>query len=270
MKKSLKYFSLFLALILVLTGCGKKNSTETKTNSSESGNGTVEEAFTKTFDSKGCSLDGSMTMQMSAQGMSMDVTMKMKGDAYYGDTMSSHITTDTSMMGMNQTQETYTVVKDGEQYTYQKSDNDGWEYTKAAVKTSSLNKDQFLKYIKEAKENKKVDSDKEGYTKYEITLDSAKLASDLNLGDSMPAMDIKFNVYVKDGYVSIIDMDLSDLLKSSMGDLSSSLGSDASLTAKLTIEFSNFGNVSEIVVPQDVISSAKETKDLDSSFDLFN
>ena len=269
MKKGLKYFSLFLALILVLTGCGKKSS-ETKENK-ENGNVSIEDAFEKTFDAKGFSVNGTVSMKMAVQGMNAEIKADIKGDVYKGENLSSHLITTATAIGMNTKAETYTVVKDGEQYTYQKTDNEGWEYAKSKV-TDSFKKEDFVNALKEAKENKKVDSDKEGYTKYEVTFDTSKLTGKLNLGDltSIPAMDLTANIYVKDGYVSIISIDLSELYKKMMSDSTTtgSIAGSADITASIYMELSNFGNVNEITVPQDVVSSAKESNDIESSLNL--
>lgn len=272
MKKGFKYLSLLFVVALVLTGCGKKDS---KKESKENNNSTEDfkNVVLKTFDAKGLDVKADMNIGMKISGMEVSIKMNMNGQAYYGDNPSAHYTIKSSTMGVESTQEQYMVIKDGQQYTYQKVDNKGWEYTKSAIGQVNL-KDNLKKVFDQAKEIKEVNSDKDGYTKYEITVDGNKLSDtisklDNNKSNAAKVSDVKFTAYTKDGYVSIIEMDLTDVVKNIM----SSTGAEnqlasADMTGKVSIELSNHGKVNEITVPQDVTSSAKESNNLDSILNI--
>lgn len=272
MKKSLKYFSILLALVLVLTGCGKKDKKEeAKSSSSDDFAAAIE----KTSNVKGFKMNLNADVKMSYQGTEIPMSIVMNGDVYSDlENPSAHMnmTMDMGALGGKQTMEMYTIVKDGQQYNYSNTNN-AWEVEKQEFKKSEVNKDEILNKIKEAKGVEKVDSDKDGYTKYQVTVEASKINEALksagSITDSASNMevknDFKLDVYVKDGYVSIISIDLGDMVK----DLLKSTGAEMDVTAKLTMEFSDFDKVSEITVPEDVVKNAKEGTSSNSVLNMF-
>ncbi len=261
MKKGLKYLSILFALILVITGCGKKDKKE---ESKSASNDDFAAAVEKTSNVKGFKMNAKADIKVSAQGQEMPMSLSMNGDVYSDlEKPSAHIngTIDLGALGGKQDVELYTNVKDGKIYTYSKTENqwtvDTQDYNKE--QTNKVNKEEILNKIKDAKEIEKVDSDKDGYTKYQIKVTADKINEALKTAGSAAGTDMKvdsdfkLDVYVKDGYVSIISIDLGDLFK----EMLKSSGTNMDVTAKMTIEFSDFDKVSEIVVPESVVSTAK-------------
>ena len=266
MKRSLKYFSILLAIILVLTGCGN-NSTSSKKDAKEQ----LNDAIKKTNEANSFSAKFGLNLEASSNGSTMSASLTGNGDFNLKDnTPSAHYTANMSLFGMAQEIEGYVTVKDNKVYTYSKSEGD-WTYSTSDYKAEDFSTEKINTLADNAKEVKSVKSDKSGYTKLEVTIDKEKLNSSTQDVDtsSLLGSDLKFdsdivvNVYLKDGYVSIVEIDLADLLK---GVLSDDDNTDLSLTAKVTIELSNFSKVSPITIPDDVLSNAKEEKS-DYDFD---
>lgn len=267
MKRSLKYFTLLVALLVVITGCsfGKKDS---KTQ--------LEDAINKTTDAKSAKVKMDLTASASMQGTTLDISMTADAEEYQqsDDVLSGHAKVNMSLLGMSQSSEVYMDVKDGYLYTYTGSDGE-WTYTKSEYKVADkLSKEKISEYVNKAKEIKEEKSDKKGYTKLFVTISSDeinKLYNDSELKteevSNVVSKDVTFTVYLKDGYVTIVEMDLTDTIK----DLVSQLGSYAEelknldVSAKLSVEFSDFNKVDKITVPEDVINNATEETDASSS-----
>ncbi len=263
MKKSLKFLSLFIAILIVMTGCETSNTKDAKTQ--------LEDAIKKTSEAKGMALKLDASMEAAAEGTTMTVKLGMNGDFYNDDTPTSHFTTSVSLLGMSQESEMYTEVKDGYNYTYTKS-GDKWTYTKSEYKKEDASPEQIKKVLDNAKSVKQEKSDKKGYTKLVVTVDKDKLneamknesISELVSNDTKIDTDITMNVYLKDGYVSIIEMDLGDVLKSALANSENS-NNNANVKATITIEMSKFNKVDKISIPEDVTKNATEEKDDDES-----
>lgn len=266
MKKSLKFFSLLIALLVIMTGCDT-----TKKDAKEQ----LEDAIKKTSESKGITLKLDASMEATAEGTTMTVSLGMNGDYYNDDTPTSHFTTNVSLLGMSQEMEMYTEVKDGYNYTYTKS-GDKWTYTKSEYKKEETSTEQIKEVLDNAKSVKEEKTDKKGYTKLVVTVDKDKIneamkdesISSLVSDDTKINSDITMNVYLKDGYVSIIEMDLGNVLKDALADSEDS--SDANVKATITIEMSNFNKVDKISVPEDVTKNATEETDSDLSDSLLS
>ncbi len=264
MKKSLKFFSLLIALLVIMTGCDttKKDA-----------KGKLEDAIKKTSEAKGITLKLDASMETSAEGTTMAVKLGMNGDYYNDDIPTSHFTTNVSLLGMSQEMEMYTEVKDGYNYTYTKS-GDKWTYTKTEYKKEDTSTEQIKKALDNAKTVKEEKTDKKGYTKLVVTVDKDKIneamknenVSKLVDNDTQINSDITMNVYLKDGYVSIIEMDLGNFLKDALA--ASEDSSNANMKATITIEMSNFNKVDKISVPEDVTKNATEEVDGDFSNSL--
>ena len=70
-------------------------------------------------------------------------------------------------------------------------------------------------------------------------------------------LDITLSVYIKDGYVYIIEFDVTDILKQMSEEYPEEYPNDFS-EVKMIIEYSNFNEINDIVVPQEVVDNAKE------------
>lgn len=254
MKKSLKFFSLLIAILVMMTGCNT-----TKKGAKEQ----LEDAIKKTSEVKGVTLKLDASMEATAEGTTMTVNLGMNGDYYNDDTPTSHFKTNVSLLGMSQEMEMYTEVKDGYNYTYTKS-GDKWTYTKSEYKKEETSPEQIKKVLDNAKSVKEEKTDKKGYTKLVVTIDKDKIneamknenINDLVSDDTKVSSDVTMNVYLKDGYVSIVEMDLGNVLKDALANSDDS--NDANVKAKITIEMSNFNKVDKVSVPEDVTKNAKE------------
>lgn len=266
MKKEFKFFGLLIALLVIMTGC---ESTK------KDAKGELEDAIKKTSEVKGLALKLDASMEASAEGTTMTVNLGMNGDFYNDNTPTSHFTTNVSLFGMSQTMEMYTEVKDGYNYTYTKS-GDKWTYTKSEYKKEETSPEQIKKVLDNAKTVKKEKTDKKGYTKLVVTVDKDKIneamknetVSNLVSNDTKIGTDITMNVYLKDGYISIVEMDLGNILKDALANSENSNSNDANVKAKITIEMSNFNKVDKITVPEDVTKNATEETNDDLSNSL--
>lgn len=254
MKKSLKFFSLLIAILVMMTGCNT-----TKKGAKEQ----LEDAIKKTSEVKGVTLKLDASMEATAEGTTMTVNLGMNGDYYNDDTPTSHFKTNVSLLGMSQEMEMYTEVKDGYNYTYTKS-GDKWTYTKSEYKKEETSPEQIKKVLDNAKSVKEEKTDKKGYTKLVVAVDKDKIneamknenINELVSDDTKVSSDVTMNVYLKDGYVSIVEMDLGNVLKDALANSDDS--NDANVKAKITIEMSNFNKVDKVSVPEDVTKNATE------------
>ena len=166
--------------------------------------------------------------------------------------------------------------------TYQEVIND--------LKKEFTDSEKFIKLVKSLKEEK---TDKKGYTKLVVTFDKDKINEEIKKSadktieeyqndtkttseekneaiekakkisdNGLLSKDIKVNIYIKDGYIAIVDVDLSELIscvsKDSLSEEEKKQIDDLNLEAKLTIELSNFNKIEKIEIPAD----AKNGKDI--------
>lgn len=267
MKRSLKYFTLLVALLVVVTGCsfGKKDS---KTQ--------LEDAVNKTVDAESGKVKADLTASVSMQGTTIDISMTADAEEYKesDNVLSGHAKVNMSLFGMSQSSEVYMDVKDGYLYTYTGSDGE-WTYTKSEYKVADkLSKEKISEYIDKAKEIKEEKTDKKGYTKLLVTISSDEINklynnSELNDGEvsNIVSNDVTLTVYLKDGYVAIVEMDLTDAFKALIGQMGSSSEelNNMEISAKVSIELSDFNKVDKITIPEDVVNNATEETDDSSS-----
>lgn len=278
MKKSIKYFGLMLLVLLIFTtGCDKKDPEKM-----------LKAAIKKTENLKSVKVKFNLNENVKMQGISMDMSFTGDEDVYMDnkDNMVAHGSYGMTMFGMNNSIENYIELKDGYIYTYNKDVDSGWKYIKTEYKQENDYKDKMIEFFDDAKTVKSQKSDKKGYTKLLVTLASDKINTFykelapkelIEQLDKLISKDINFNVYLKDGYISIVEFDLSDMfedVKSLFGEITEEY-KDIDFTIKLTIEFSDFNNVSEFKIPDEVIKNAKEEKiDLDvdeiMNFNIFD
>lgn len=278
MKKSIKYFGLMLLVLLIFTtGCDKKDPEKM-----------LKAAIKKTENLKSVKVKFNLNENVKMQGISMDMSFTGDEDVYMDnkDNMVAHGSYGMTMFGMNNSIENYIELKDGYIYTYNKDADSGWKYIKTEYKQENDYKDKMIEFFDDAKTVKSQKSDKKGYTKLLVTLASDKINTFykelapkelIEQLDKLISKDINFNVYLKDGYISIVEFDLSDMfedVKSLFGEITEEY-KDIDFTIKLTIEFSDFNNVSEFKIPDEVIKNAKEEKiDLDvdeiMNFNIFD
>ena len=79
------------------------------------------------------------------------------------------------------------------------------------------------------------------------------------LFDSSIYGDFEFVFYIKDNQISIIELDLSNIMDSVIGE---DTEIDAQMGVVMTIELKNYNKISEIVVPDEIIQNALPTDNL--------
>lgn len=264
MKRSLKFLSLLLMVMLVLTGCKKEDPKKQ-----------LENALEKLEKAESVSLKLDADLSVSAEGTTMAIGLGLNGD-YSLKTKAGHFKANVSMFGMNEESEMYMEEKDGYTYSYEK-DDEGWTYTKTAVTEDEKKETKAADVLKEFKSVKEVKSDKKGYTKLEVVISKDKLndtmkeneemVSELVDGEMAINKDVTLNVYLKDGEIRFITLDLADLLKDAMGEEAAS----ADMKAVITLELSNYNKNNDLKVPEEVTKNAKEEVEMDledSEFDF--
>lgn len=267
MMKDIKYFGLILVLFLVLiTGCGKKDPDKQ-----------LKDAIEKTENAKSATVKFGLNYGIDMQGISFGVSFTGEEDVYKKneDNVSAHGTYSMKTFGINQSTENYIVQKDGYLYTYFKDENGQWTYSKTEYKKDNEDNDykgKVIKVLDSATKVKSEKSDKKGYKKLSVTLnidDVLKCFNEIIPKDSLDEMseqldnismkDVTFTVYIKDGYISVIEIDLEDILKKFTKDLGNEFG-QIEPHGVFTISIYDYNNVSEIKVPDEIINNAKEEK----------
>ncbi len=216
MKKIHHLIFLIIALICI-TGCGKDHSKEELKN-----------AFLKLKGTNAISMN--FNMNMGTEAMKIPVTMSVD---YNKDGM--HLKVDS--LGGIAAQEVYVLQKEEETLTYYfDQQSKKWYYTKTALATPvfefSLDglengekiDDGIDSFISTFDEVKKMKSDKEGYTKYELIINKNTLLEKQkeNIEDKDELEEIEenlksfpekliINIYLKDGELAIFSIDLSDI-----------------------------------------------------------
>ena len=256
MKQFLKYFSVMIMVLVLSTGCGKDKDAKT----------ILEEASANMKNVESMSMKMTMEMGIDVEGTTFSMDMVADMDMDKNENM--HGTYTISMMGISEDVEMYITTKDGYEYTYMKpASSNEWQYTKEAV----VNEEEETELTEEMNEMfdsmtdvKEVDSDKEGYTKLEVTVNMGKLnelMSEYEAGEDMPAFDsetdIKMNLYIKDGYICIMEIDMTELMKDMVEQDPETYGSVEYSTVKMTIEVGDFNKIDDITVPEEVVNSAK-------------
>lgn len=277
MKKTLKYFSMLLVVALVLTGCGKEKTGENKENkSNNTENVSFEEALKNTVSIKNFKYDISSELALTVNN-----EVKSKGKTTANGSIDSkgniHLNAVESTMEDNEPENFNTEIyydaanKKLYQLDYEDSKEDGtWNVTNEDIDTTSnVDPTKVLEYVKESK---KIDSDKDGYDKYEVTIDTLKAlnATDESLAEGVALPNLTIYMYVKGKYISFISFDLGKVLSDSFGQLIAEFIDTDTTTPKVdlilkgTVELSGIGEVEEIVVPENVKKDAEDTlKNLD-------
>lgn len=276
MRKSLKYFGFLLLTLLVITGCSKKDPKDQLT-----------EAIKKTQKLESAAFKVDVTAEMKAEGKTAGLSGTVSGEMLLGEKNADMHAKVSGKYNMGKEEsismEAYAVTEDGKEVSYTTEDGSKW-----AKAVAELNTDEYAKSLKEFREKeldlefksvKELSSDKKGYTKLEVVIDSKKMTekmeeakkeaekNDTTKGFSSTFdmfksdKDITLTVYLKNGYVSIIEYDatemLNDLLK---GLYSEDQASKVEVSGKISIELDKINNVSKIEVPEEVKKNAVESK----------
>ncbi len=264
MKKNFKYFSLvFILLLLFITGCGKKDPEKQ-----------LKDAIEKTENANSVKMKFGLNYGIEMQGISMNMSFTGDQDIYKEneESISAHGTYKIGTFGMNQSSESYVTLKDGYLYTYVKDEDGQWTYSKIEYKNNNDYKDEVIKVLDSATKVKSEKSDKKGYEKLSVTLNIDGVLKQLDgvvpkdsideinkQLDKTSIKDFKLTIYLKDGYISIVDMNLDHILKNMLKDISDEYD-DINFNGLLTIVMYDYNKVSKIEIPDDVINNAKEAE----------
>lgn len=235
--KRLKY--LLPLIILLLVGCSATPKIE------------LEKAILKTKNIKSTSINIDLDMEIPVLNTKMGISANVNGDLVNLDKeMKTHLNTNINFL-VNLKSEVYSYIEDGYVHTYTKNNNK-WKYTKTKLEKSNnktISKDDLVSMLETFKDVKEVTSDKEGYTKLLVTLNKDSLSNlykkyitDDKFNITIEK-DVEANIYIKDGYISIIDMDLSNVIK------------NENTTLKITISLDNINKVKDFDIPEEVLKS---------------
>ncbi len=302
MKRFLKYFSVMLAFVLVLTGCNKPTITK------KSAKDTLTENMEKTDSVTNFSEKVALHVQFEQDGKKVDVTLGSDGKVYTeGDitTISSDVklsTTDNMSFDIKLFAESgKDNIKLYANYMGQwiKLDTsilgDEFKTEFAKISDKKISAKEIMDYAKEVKEEK---SEKEGFNKYVVTIDkdkvnskyketfektleeakkSGKSAEEIKemedeiaeYKDGILSKDLVLNVYTKDGYFAAIDIDIANIVENISGvvkdEEAKSEIKKMNISGKLYIELNDFNKVEKIVIP-DEAKNGQDIMALLSSF----
>ena len=301
MKRSLKYLSLLVAAILVVTGCNLKTDPEKQ----------LKEAIEKT--SKATSVNEKINAEVSMKEDGKDVSLNLEGD--FDEYMESeekgalHGNLKLSSQGMSYSVEGYADIDKNifgaylnVAGTWIKFENkiDEEEFNKVIEqykdKFNTKDGDEFMKLVKEVKTEK---TEEKGTTKLVVVFDKDKINSEIKdtfskvkeeamkeitdaedkkdaeeeisefeeiINKGILSDNISCNIYLKDGYISKFEFDMTNLINSIQK--SFNLDKDklkefeaAELKAKITIELTKYDKVEKITIP-DAAKNGKNFEDL--------
>ncbi len=214
--KKLRYFSLLLVVVFLMTGCGKGNPKKD-----------LETSLLNMKDTTAIAMNLSISMGTPEMKIPMKMEFAMSKDFM-------HMNYSVSMLGQTESQEMYMIKKEDKvnQYQYDKA-NKRWVYTtvesdaldnaeKLTGEEFNKNIDEFMKLLTSVK---KVKSDKEGYDKLEIIIskksmmdfakkeiESDEEKEEIEKSFEKAPEEIKFYAYLKDGELSSMTMDVSTLM----------------------------------------------------------
>lgn len=258
MKQFLKYFSVMIMVLVLSTGCGKGKDAKK----------ILEDATANMKDIESMSMKLNLEMGIDVQGSTLSMNMSADMDVDKNENMYGTYTV--SAMGVKEDVEMYMITKDGYKYAYLKPASSGeWQYTKEEAVVENEEEDtELTEEMNEMFESmtniKEVESDKDGYTKLEVTVDMEKfndLMAEYEAGEELPTFssetDITMNLYIKDNYIRIMEIDFTDLMKDMVEQNQEEYGSVTYSTLKMTIEIGDFNKIDEIVVPEEIVNNAK-------------
>ncbi len=232
--KKLKYLSMLLITIICLTGCSEKSPEKT-----------LEDALAKMKEVK--TFKSSIQMEVGSDLYSQVIHI----DGEYAEN-TSHEKTKVSLAGNAGEEETYTLKKEGKFYVYSSINGKEWTYTVTDIEEdSSINSIENI--ASNYKSLKKVESDKKGYIKLEIVLDNVGAKEALGETGSMegmdPTKDLIANIYIKDGYIAFMKMDLRNIL-------TEDYAKDITKYS-MNFEWSDYNKIDELAIPKEIIENAK-------------
>ena len=239
--KRIKYL-IVLSIMILLTGCGAND-----------GSKILEEALTNMQNVNSGIMEVDVLVAMDGYSIDMRITNAFteRGDA--------HSSLTASVLGIDVKSESYTILDGDDYYIYTNDNDEGWTYEIIPV-NEYVNDEMSVGMVSGFADNyksvTKVKSDRKGETKLEVVVDKDAVMNALvfaqDLGEEADfelADDFVMNVYIKDGYITCISMNFTDILNIEESSIS---------TYTMNFNISEHNNVAEIAVPKDVYDNAKQ------------
>lgn len=166
---------------------------------------------------------------------------------------------------MKENDSTKELLKYAKEVKEVKSDKKGYTKLSVVFDKDKLNdecKKSFEKALEEYSKNKGQIGDTEKVNEVDEALKEIEENETYkSIKDGMLSEDIKLDIYVKDGYISYFEYDLTSLIKNILNkvklpDEAKAEFDKLNLSAKVSVELSNFNGVKDIEVPSDVKESA--------------
>ncbi len=235
----MKYIKIIVCaffIFFISTGCQSKTADEI-----------LKEALDKTNNSE------SYKMEVRTKVGSGEYSFQEKTMGTYTKT-SSHYVTESYFAGNAMNVEVYTTEKDNKLYQYNSGDEGAsWGYSIydiSEMRESLLFLNSIISITDTVKE---VKTDLEGYKKLELILNKKEANEKFSENEEIVGLDfskdIIVDVYIKDGYISKLELDFSDILdKEYKKDIEE---------YSMNFSYTNYNAIEEIEVPKEILENAK-------------
>ena len=242
MKKKILSFLGILAVVVLLTGCGKDLITQVNENMSDVTNGIIEMKMNMKFDAEGLSLE-----------IPFDISAKVFGDKTY-------MTMKMSFMGETMTTEMYGLISGNKETLYTKdSESNKWVKTEETVdEVSGAFEEELFNIVSNASDVKELTDESKGDVKvYEATFTKAELEKILTelLTDDTFEFDIKnnstikFSVNTKTKLLETLSLNFEDAL------VMNAEGIEFRGGFTLDITFKELNKVADFDIPKEVLDT---------------
>lgn len=258
-----KLLTLLLIFVLVVTGCSSKKENEEETE------------LRKTFKTAVSNLENAESLSFNVK---MNFGMK-KGEVLETEeitTLSKYDKNSNAYMMMTQayegtsiTQEMYLIREDDLAHQYIKDTNGKWNYSREQTiyqygQSETNAQRELVGYLEAITLIEELESDKEGYTLIVGTIEKDNINKVIKaLGEDAtlisqfyPQEDLDIYMYIKDGYIAIVEIDLSSALELFLAMTSQTEYEEPECF--ITYEISEYNSVKEIAVPDEVQEEVKE------------
>lgn len=256
--KKLKYL-IIMFLVVLISGCGNNDAKET-----------LKEALQnmRNIENAALKIDADLGFDMEGTTLSMNVDMDMQMDK----NKNVYANINVSFFGQSQQQEMYMINKDDKTYIYE-SDGEIWtysfvDYIESTIDLTDEEYEEMLEKLLDAMtEVKEEKTDKEGYTKLVVSVNYKKINQLLATYNTESDTELKFDsdfeltLYLKDGYIYIVEMDMSNIINDMAklygedDEFTSSL-SQLDITLKISFEFYDINKINDIELPTEVEENA--------------
>lgn len=233
--KKVKYISYLFLIVLLFTGCEKKNAKEL-----------LQDALEKTNNSNSYSMEVKTTVSAGEYA-----NKEMISGTYTKN--SSHYTSKIAYVDDYMDVEVYELEKDNKLYQYNSGDGGktwGYYIYDIPKMRESL---KFLNSIVSITDTvNEVKTDLKGSKKLELILDKKKLNELFGSSEEIVGLDLSKDfiaiIYIKDGYISKLEIDFANMLTKEYKE---------NITEyTMNFSYTNYNKVNEIEIPDDIISNA--------------